>query len=56
MSKSQATRRNEAVEAKRLEIIKFFNLIGHTQLNDGREISNLSLNELQEIYKYGVKK
>ena len=56
MSKSQAVRRNEAVEAKRLEIIELFESIGHTQLNDGREISSLSLNELQELLKYGVKK
>ena len=56
MSKSQAVRRNEAVEAKRLEIIELFKSIGHTQLNDAREISSLSLNELQKIYKYGIKK
>ena len=56
MSKSQAVRRNEAVEAKRQEIIELFKSIGHTQLNDGREISSLSLNELQELLKYGVKK
>jgi len=56
MSKSQATRRNEAVEAKRQEIIKFFDLIGHKQLSDGREISSLSLNELNELLKYGIKK
>ena len=56
MSKSQATRRNEAGEAKRQEIIELFKSIGHTQLNDGREISSLSLNELQELLKYGVKK
>ena len=56
MSKSQATRRNEAGQAKRQEIIELFKSIGHTQLNDAREISSLSLNELQELYKYGIKK
>ena len=56
MSKSQAVRRNEAGQAKRQEIIELFKSIGHTQLNDAREISSLSLNELQEIYKFGIKK
>jgi len=56
MSKSQAKRRNEGGQAKRQEIIELFKSIGHTQLNDGREISSLSLNELQELYKYGIKK
>ena len=56
MSKSQTTRRNEAGQAKRQEIIELFESMDHTQLNDGREISSLSLNELQEIYKYGIKK
>jgi len=56
MSKSQATRRNEAGQVKRQEIIELFKSMGHTQLNDGREISSLSLNELQELYKYGIKK
>jgi len=56
MSKSQAVRRNEAGEVKRQEIIELFKSMGHTQLNDAREISSLSLNELQELYKYGIKK
>ena len=56
MSKSQATRRNEAGQAKRLEIIELFESIGHTQLNDGRSISGLSLTEIQELLKYGIKK
>jgi len=56
MSKSQATRRNEAGEVKRQEIIELFKSMRKTQLNDGREISSLSLNELQELYKYGIKK
>jgi len=56
MSKSQATRRNEAGQAKRQEIIELFKSMGHTQLNDGQEIRDLSLNELQEIYKYGIKR
>jgi len=57
MAKSQAyARRKEAGQAKRQEIIELFESIGHTQLNDDREISSLSLNELQEIYKYGIKK
>ena len=55
MSKSQAVRRNEAVEAKRLEIIELFESMGYTQLND-RDISGLNLNELQELLKYGIKK
>jgi len=57
MAKSQAyARRKEAGQAKRQEIIELFESIGHTQLNDDREISSLSLNELQELYKYGIKK
>ena len=56
MSKSQATRRNEGGQAKRQEIIELFKSMGHTQLNDAREISSLSLNELQELLKYGIKK
>jgi len=56
MSKSQAVRRNEAGQVKLQEIIELFKSIGHTQLNDGRDISSLSLNELQELYKYGIKK
>ena len=56
MAKSQAVRRNEARQAKRHEIIELFKSMGHTQLNDDREISSLSLNELQELYKYGIKK
>jgi len=55
MSKSQATRRNEAGQAKRQEIIELFTSIGYTQLND-REISSLHLPELQELLKYGIKK
>ena len=55
MSKSQAIRRNEARQAKRLEIIELLTSMGYTQLND-RDISGLSLNELQEILKYGIKK
>ena len=56
MSKSQATRRKEAGQAKRQEIIELFKNMGHTQLNDGREISSLHLPELQELLKYGIKK
>ena len=56
MSKSQASRRNEAGQAKRQEIIELLTSMGRTQLNDAREIRDLSLNELQELYKYGVKK
>ena len=56
MSKSQVARRNEAVEAKRHEIIELFKSIGHTVLNNGQEIRDLSLNELQELLKYGIKK
>lgn len=56
MAKSQAIRRSEAGQAKRLEIIELFISMNHTQLSDGREISSLSLNELQELYKYGIKK
>jgi len=56
MSKSQAKRRNEAGQVKRQEIIELFKSIGHTQLNDGREMSSLSLNELQDLLKHGVKK
>jgi len=56
MSKSQATRRNEAGEAKRLEIIELFESMDHTKLNDGRSISGLSLTEIQELLKYGIKK
>ena len=55
MSKSQAIRRNEARQAKRLEIIELFTSIGYTQLNN-RDISGLNLNELQELLKYGIKK
>ena len=56
MSKSQATRRKEARQAKRQEIIELFKSMGHTQLNDAREISDLHLPELQELLKYGIKK
>ncbi|MBK5263482.1 MAG: hypothetical protein JJE17_13105 [Peptostreptococcaceae bacterium] len=56
MAKSQAIRRSDAGKAKQKEIIELFKSIGHTQLSDGREISSLHLNELQEIYKYGIKK
>jgi len=56
MSKSQAKRRNEAGEVKRQEIIELFKSMGHTQLNDGREISDLHLPELQELLKYGIGK
>ena len=56
MSKSQAVRRKEAVEAKRLEIIELFESMDHTKLNDGRSISGMSLPELQELLKYGIKK
>jgi len=56
MSKSQAKRRNEGGQVKRQEIIELLASIGHTQLNDGSEISSLSLNELQELLKYGIKK
>ena len=56
MSKSQAVRRNEAGQAKRQEIIELFKSIGHSVLNNGQEISGLSLNELQELYKFGIKK
>ena len=56
MSKSQAVRRNEAGQAKRQEIIELFKSIGHEVLNDGQEIRDLSLNELQELLKFGIKK
>ena len=56
MSKSQAVRRKEAGQVKRQEIIDLLASMRKTQLNDGREISSLSLNELQELYKYGIKK
>ena len=56
MSKSQATRRNEAGQAKRQEIIELFKSIGHTVLNNGQEIRDLSLNELQKLLKHGIKK
>ena len=56
MSKSQAVRRIVAAQAKRQEIIELFKLIGHTVLNDGQEIRDLSLNELQELLKYRIKK
>ena len=55
MSKSQAIRRNEARQAKRLEIIDLLTSMGYTQLSD-RDISGLNLNELQELLKYGIKK
>jgi len=56
MSKSQASRRSEAGQAKRLEIIELLKSMGHTQLNDAREISDLHLPELQELLKYGIGK
>ena len=56
MSKSQAKRRNEGGQVKRQEIIDLLASMRKTQLNDAREISSLSLNELQELYKYGIKK
>ena len=56
MSKSQVIRRNEAKQAKRLEIIELFESMDHTKLNDGRSISGMSLPELQELLKYGIKK
>ena len=56
MSKSQATRRNEVGQAKRLEIINLFKSMDHEQLKDGRIISGLSLTELQELLKFGIKK
>lgn len=56
MSKSQAIRRSEAGQAKRLEIIELFKSMGKTELSDGSDISSLSLIKLQDIYKKGVKK
>jgi len=56
MSKSQATRRNEGGQVKRQEIIDLLASMRKTQLNDAREISSLSLNEPQELLKYGIKK
>ena len=56
MSKSQATRRNEAGQAKRQEIIELFESMDHKKLNDGRSISGMSLPELQELLKYGIGK
>jgi len=56
MSKSQATRRNEVGQAKRQEIIDLLASMRKTQLNDGQEIRDLSLNELQELLKSGIKK
>ena len=56
MSKSQATRRNEAGQVKRQEMIDLLASMSKTQLNDGQEIRDLSLNELQELLKYRIKK
>ena len=56
MSKSQASRRKSAVDAKEKEIIDLLASMGRTHINDGREISSLKLNELQSLYKLGIKK
>lgn len=56
MSKSQASRRKSATDAKQKEMVELLASMGRTQLSDGREISSLKLNELQGLLKYGVKK
>lgn len=56
MAKSQSSRRKEAGQAKRQEIIDLLKSMGHTKLSNGSEINSLNLNQLQEIYKYGIKK
>lgn len=51
-----ATKLKIAMQAKRKELIELFKSMGHTQLNDGRDISSLHLTVLQELYKFGIKK
>ncbi|QOY37077.1 hypothetical protein AWH56_005395 [Anaerobacillus isosaccharinicus] len=53
---SQANRLRQAVEAKRKELIELFENMGHTQIPCGTPIKSLTLTELQEIYKHGIKK
>lgn len=56
MSKSQASRRESAVDAKEKEIIDLLASMGKTHTTDGREISSLKLDELQDLLKFGIKK
>lgn len=56
MAKSQAARRSEAGQAKRNEIIDLLASMGKTHITDGREIKDLHLSELQELYKFGIGK
>lgn len=54
--KNQASRLREAVEAKRKELIELFQNMGHETLSCGRKVESLTLTELQDMYKHGVRK
>lgn len=55
MSK-HVNRLRSAVEAKRRELIQLFKDLGHEKLSCGRNIESLTLTELQDMYKHGVRK
>lgn len=54
--KNQAGRLREAVEAKRRELVELFKGMGHEVLPCGRKVESLTLTELQDRYKQGIKK
>jgi len=56
MANKKAAKLKSVQRNKELELIELFESMGHTQLNDAREISSLHLPELQELLKYGIKK
>lgn len=56
MMNKQANRLRVAVEAKRNELIQLFRSMGHEVLSDGQKIESLTLTELQELYKHGIRK
>ena len=52
----QANRLKAAVEAKRQELIELFTSIGHEVLPCGTRVNSLTLTELQEMYRNGVRR
>lgn len=52
----QANRLRAAVESKRQELIELFKGMGHSELPCGRPINTLTLTELQEMYRQGIRK
>ena len=52
----QAIRLKLAVKAKREELIDLFTSMGHEVLPCGTPVNSLTLTELQEMYRNGVRR